>query len=397
MLACGGSGGATSDSDSDSNTGTTGDPAGEALEFSDFFLAAEQTYCDWAVRCGGFASAEACDAAEFFEVMYPRNLLASGYFDGGESGVAVEYLLASHAAGRIVFDAEAAAVCLAYVEARGCLEPGTYAPSEAEIAGQAACEAVMHGAMVANGPCLLSLECAAEDDARVVCGFAPTCSDACCVGGCRTLTTAPIGTPCTNQTRCAEGSYCARDPDLGTFTTCSALRPIGAACQDGNECAADSFCDFNAGKCAGLVGEGESCVAFGSASCMPGLYCADPGFVDEGRCYAYAPLGGSCLNDWYDGCNELGAICDQEATLCVAGPTAGQPCQDGSCAPSASCDWNTDLCVAAAGEGEPCGQGVECAGALRCDGWDLAIARCQRPEITSVCPVPDENQLPEGT
>lgn len=394
VLACGGEPTAT---DTDSGTGADSGTTGEAIVLGDFFDLAEATYCDWAVRCGAFAAAAECRAVEFFETVYPPRLLAEAWLDYGDGGQAVEYLLASEAAGRLVFDAEAAASCLAYVEARGCEMPGTYAPDEAELAGQAACNAILRGTMVVNGPCLLSVECAPQEAATMVCGFDPNCSEACCLGGCRPLASLPIGTPCNGNSRCQAGSFCGRDSDTGMFTVCTAKQPVGAACLGSDECDAEGFCDFNTGKCRALAGEGEPCADFGDGGCKPGLYCADPGYVGNGRCYAYAPLGGACLVDWYLGCNALGSFCDPQGGQCAPAPGPGESCESGPCDLTSGCDWYTQKCVALAREGEPCGDSIRCAGALQCDGWDLASARCRAPTLVGACAVPGEDELPQGT
>lgn len=398
-LACtsDGPGAGGSDTDTGGETETTG---AEAIAFADFFELAEQAYCGWAVRCGGFAEEESCRAVEFFDVIYPSGLLAAGVFDAGVTGgQATEYLIASHAAGRLEFDAGAAAACFAWVEARGCLEPGTYVPDEAELAGQAACAGVIRGTMVQNGPCLLSTECAPQEDQSVVCGFDPSCAEACCVGGCRTFGAVPVGTPCTGQTRCADGSFCASDPNTGQFTVCTAKKAVGAACLSFDECDEAGYCDFNSGKCKALLAEGATCFGFGT--CQPGLFCDDPEFVGDSRCIAYALTGASCLAGGYiDGCSEIAIGCDQASNTCAALPGPGDECAPGGddrCGPTASCDWNTNRCVALGREGEPCGYDLRCAGGLQCDGWDITEARCRAPALTSVCAVPGEDDLPQGT
>src|SRR5690606_29931648 len=89
-LGCNGGGAASGGTDTDTGTGTGTGTGAEALAFADFFAVAEQAYCGWATRCGAFASVEACDAVQFFDVVYPRNLLGMGIFtDLGQSDVAV--------------------------------------------------------------------------------------------------------------------------------------------------------------------------------------------------------------------------------------------------------------------------------------------------------------------
>ncbi|MCY1060258.1 hypothetical protein [Nannocystis sp. SCPEA4] len=390
-LACGGGGGSGTDSDTGTG-GTTGEP----IEFAEFFDHAEAAYCGWATRCGAFAAEEDCRAAEFFDSIYPSNLLAEARFDDGVSGQIVEYLLASHAAGRLEFDAEAAVACLAYVEARGCARPGTYVPDEAEAAGRAACAAVIRGTMVKNGPCLLSAECAPQDDATVVCGFDPTCSDVCCVGGCRVLGSVPVGTPCNFATRCESGSFCASDPNTGFPTVCTAQQPVGGSCLNQIDCDASGFCVD--GKCKALAGEGERCGDWGQGGCQPGLFCAAPGDDMEGRCYAYNELGGACPGQWYeDGCSEYGVYCDWNSSQCVGPVGPGESCSERPCGLTSTCDWQTNTCLPLSLENEPCGDSRRCAGALQCDGWDPSTARCRAPVIDGVCAVPGEDVLPEGT
>ena len=136
--------------------------------------------------------------------------------------------------GRIEFDAEAAATCLAYVESRGCDRAYTYTPSEEEVAGRKACASVFRGTMTRNGPCLLSMECAHEEGETALCGIDFTnCTDACCVGGCRVLIPGKTGEACNNTTGCQPGSYCASDPMTGNPTVCTAA--IASARQAANQ------------------------------------------------------------------------------------------------------------------------------------------------------------------
>lgn len=393
---CGGRAGETA--------GETGTDQPATLQIHEFFIAAEEAYCEWAAGCGGYESFETCQATEFFDVWFQADLLAAGVFnvpsDGFPRGAAVTYLLAAHDAGRIEFDGEAAAACLEHVKARGCDRPGTFTPSETEAAGIAACAQVFRGTMVRNGPCYLGIECASEDGADVVCGHDPTCADACCVGGCRVLSGAPEGTPCTGQTRCEEGTYCAFDFDTGMNTVCSKKLAIGAACPFGNECEDGSYCDFNTGSCAAPAKLGQPCW---SGVCEAGLYCGDVSGNGDRRCLAFAGEGETCAY-YSEGCRALDNVCDPLSLRCVKLPKAGSACVDGwHCAASATCQWDEfgsgNQCRARADLGQPCGErydeftgfyeSVSCLGGLICSGYDLDTSKCVVPTLASVCAVPE--------
>lgn len=393
LLNCGRSGPA--------DGGDDGPTEPNKADVADFFVKAEAAYCGWAARCGAFDSAESCGQVEFFDVLYPDGLLATAELHRGTGGALVDYLLLSLESGRVEFDAEAAETCLSYVEARGCDKPYTYAPSEEEIAGREACAAVFSGTMTRNGPCMLSMECAAGEFETAVCGFDPNCTDACCTGGCRVLVAGQESEPCNFTTGCAPGLFCATDPNTFQPTVCTKQRAIGQACQNGGECAAGSECDFNVGTCAPLAGAGQSC---NGRSCEVGTYCADPQQIGEYRCMAYGDVGAPCVYE--DGCRALNTACDYDWMTgkgqCVEMPVAGQACLQfaSSCAPTATCDWNTNTCRALAGEGEQCGwigdefngTYVGCAGALLCD--ESGAARCEAPVVGTVCAVPEPAPLP---
>jgi hypothetical protein len=375
----------------------------EKMEIYDFFIAAETSYCGWAAKCGAFASADECMAVEFFDVLYPADVLAAGTFHRGSSGSLVAYLLQSYEAGRIEFDAEAATACLAYVEGRGCDRPYAYVAGEEELAGRKACASVFRGTMTRNGPCMMSMECASAEGETALCGRDPNCVDACCVGGCRVLVAAAIGEPCNNTTGCVAGSFCAQDPNTGAPTVCVKHKAIGQACQNFNECDATGYCDFINGKCAKKAAAGASCW---DAQCEDGTYCGDisPDFEGDLRCLKYGAVGETC-GRYSQGCRSLTAYCDGDALKCVELPKAGSPCSqwgngDDRCAPGAYCDYNNYVCNVRAGQGEACGwiggdfegKNVECVGALLCAGDESAS--CEVPVATSTCAVPELQPLP---
>ena len=220
---CGRSGEAvdTAATDPTETGGSTGAPT--ELDLDGFIDAAEAAYCAWQVECGEFGAAVRCRDVVHFEQELRLRLLVDA---GSDASVAVAYLREAIAVGRIAFDEQEAAACVAYVGARTCEVPWLHQASAAEQAGAAACLAVFKGRMDRNGPCLSALECAET----AICGFNPSCTDMCCAGACRVLA-GPIaaGEPCgTNPNRsCAEGTYCALDPDTFMPTVCTLALKLG--------------------------------------------------------------------------------------------------------------------------------------------------------------------------
>lgn len=381
--------------DSAEGGGSEESGAPSELEIHDFFIAAETSYCGWAARCGAYETADDCLAVEFFDVTYPDGLLASAVFRQQFGGAVVKYLLQSFEAGRIEFDAEAAATCLAYVDARGCDRPWTYTPSEEEVAGRKACASVFRGTMTRNGPCIVSMECARGEFDEAVCGFDPTCTDACCAGGCRVLVAGAEGEACNNTTGCQPGLFCAVDPNTFQPTVCTKKLPVGAQCFNGDDCADGTFCW--GGTCRRGVELGGSCL---DAPCEPNSYCADLNDSGNYTCIGFGDVGDPCI--WDDGCRHIAATCDYEARECVTLPKVGESCIDGvgACAPTAFCDWNAGVCVTKAAEGEACGwigddfdgKFVACAGSLLCD--ESSTARCEAPVAGNTCAVPELTPLP---
>lgn len=378
-----------------------GEGGAEEIEIYGYFLAAEQSYCGWAARCGGVPDEETCREVLHFDELFRTGLLASGEFVGYGAGASVKYLLESFEAGQIEFDAEAATACLTWVEARGCGRPGTFVPDAEALAGQAACAGALRGTMVNYGPCVLSIECAREEDEVAVCGFDPNCTDMCCVGSCRVTRpqAVPLGASCAGGIPCAEGSYCAFDPMTGTPTVCTAQVGAGAPCSFGNECGGGTWCDYNNGApvCTPPLKVGADCSSGGI--CSAGSFCAYDGNIL--RCTPYGGPGALCQG--LATCAQLDNYCNVDGR-CASRLPVGANCfyDDAACAFGSYCEYGTERCETAGGEGEACGSGMTggyyvsrpCVGDLVCDGGELATSRCGVPAVTSVCPVPELLPLP---
>lgn len=367
-----------------------GGPAVEPLALADFIEQAEVSYCAWAARCGGHPDEDTCRAVEAFEIRFDVGILASGYF-AGQGAAATEYLLRSVEAGRIEYDGEAAAACLGYVDARGCFAPGTYAPSEEEQAGRAACGQIFRGTMTRNGPCMIAAECAEEN------GLCGTISGAeeCAPGGCRAY--AALGGRCSQDGACGPGNYCGSDPNSGQ-QVCRQLVALGDSCSNGESCVAGAQCDYDDYTCRPRLGEGEACVSW-NETCAAGLYCKVDDFASNGACAAFSDRGGPCSPQSYiSGCARLDDYCDLDTARCVAlAEASGVSCWERPCAYWEYCDYQDERCKPRASAGEACGEDftgdtykyVTCVPALQCSGLELATSTCEVSRFGSACEVPE--------
>src|SRR5690606_23441655 len=145
----------------------------EPLTPSSYAEEYEEALCAWSSGCGVFQSRGQCREALVWDT--------TGRF---------QYLVAAIEAGRIAFDADAASACLEQVVALPCEENllGAVLFSTGPAAAPEPCDDVFVGQVRNYDPCLSSEECAGADP---VCGFPPTCTEACCEGSCRDRGGAP--------------------------------------------------------------------------------------------------------------------------------------------------------------------------------------------------------------
>lgn len=377
-------GGSGEEGESGEESGS-GEPLTE-VSLAEFFPAAEQAFCAWQAACGGFKSVERCQEVVHFEERVSLRTIAGV---GPDDAITPAYMQGAVDIDRIVFDGQAAATCLNYVSARTCDREQYHVWTEEELAGRAACEQVFAGRMGKNGPCARAIECAEE----AICGFDPTCAEACCVGACRVLPAdVPLGEPCPQNPNasCEPGTGCRFDPNTGLGTICDELAGEGEAC-DTIGCAEGLLCDFNQGtpRCEALADEGAPCDWDGM--CKAGLMCAyDLDFV-AGMCFRPADLGEKCMASPQSTCRRFDNACDFASETCVALPDVGEDCPDYSCAGDLFCT-DTQKCSPMADEGEACGyqeqsgESIPCSGDLNCD-YDNGQT-CVPPNVNNQCPAP---------
>jgi hypothetical protein len=189
---------------------------------------------------------------------------------------------ASLSSGRARFDAQAAADCLAQLDA---FMASCSPPSERP----AVCDRVVRGKLAAGAGCALDSDCEPAAGTTTFCKAQDLSSQGVCVQqpppvagmGCDTTTCEADptlycehasgtcaarpgdGQVCSLEVPCAPGTSC-----VGTangLSVCATDRPIGADCSLGQPCAAGSYCA--AGSCAAQKGSGEPCSSTDSREC----------------------------------------------------------------------------------------------------------------------------------
>lgn len=383
LAGCGGGG----DEGSSGTAGETGEPLTE-IALEDFYGEAEAAWCTWQVACHQYGVEARCADVNHMEQRLSMRRL-SGV--GPDEAVPLAYRQEAVEVGRVEYDGEAAAQCLAYVRTRSCEEPYYHAYTEEERAGEAACEAVFRGRMGRNGPCLSASECAEAS----VCGFDPTCVEACCVGACRVLAEPlAVGEACTAM-NCVADAYCAVDPNTFMPTVCTASPTVGQECPMG-QCGGGALCDFD--------GEKPVCVApkAAGADCYYDQQCAQPAVCaytggDYGECTAPADQGEKCGSTGNGVCLRFDNYCDEQSGVCELPAGKGESCSGVPCAGDFFCSGaQGQRCVPVADAGEPCGydqnsgDSVPCSGDHVCEYGDGDRGTCRAPGAGSECPVPED-------
>lgn len=325
----------------------------------------EAALCEWATECSAFRSESQC-----------REALIWDAFPG------LTYLEQAAAAGRVEFSRSRAADCLDALAVQPC-EEGTLQALlyDGDLArAPAVCREVYVGKVRNYDPCMRSEEC---DGVDPVCGFDPTCSEACCVGACRDRGRGPeAGEACNGI--CAPSLYCARDPETFQFTVCEPLRDAGGACDFGDECAEGLYCGSDR-RCAALKQVSQGCDY--NDQCAEGLICT------RGACAQPGGEGDPCDPDEWRSCRRSDNQCDEVSRRCVRLQEPGEPCSY-DCVAYADCIYFAEeqRCVSRASLGEACGAResggesyyVDCVGHLVC-----AEGICDEPELAAACPVPE--------
>jgi hypothetical protein len=256
------------------------------------------------------------------------------------------------AAGRIGYDATAAATCLSLIGSASCADL-YYGDRQRNPANS--CAKVLTGTVAAGGGCYRTEDCAAGAFCDQTGGCPAKCVAYVAAGGtcgsglacapglyydtaggscvCRTLATQGQSCGGTGEVKCAESLYC------GPGNTCVPYLAKGASCQAAQSDTSSSLlCVIATGQTTGTCGPrakiGASCGA--TIGCEPFAACVN------GTCAEYSPQGGPCgyivsggVYD-YRGC--VDGWCDDGGQTGTVGVCKPYVAVGGSCMSGARCD-----------------------------------------------------------
>jgi hypothetical protein len=291
-----------------------------SIELDELDAAGQASRCTRFVRCGLFASVDACNA-------YARIPPPSSY-------------AAAKDAGKLSFDGEEAKRCEDALAQQGC-----DLTSRDVRTVPAACAKRFHGKIADGDACSFDEEC---ESSRCDQGTCP--SGSCCVGMCgETRSGGKPGDACDRDTECTDG-FC------GTEQTCHALEAKSDSCVRDAECGYNLVCISPSpsipGSCEPLPHVGEAC---------PYQRCADLGtYCDATRHCAPIGLPGDPCTAYGD-CSPF-AECDLMNHVCIPLPTRGMPC-DVACAGESWCNFNDQavgICDEPQPNGTPCEDSGKC-------------------------------------
>jgi hypothetical protein len=335
--------------------GTTGTAATWVTDLS-------AAYCTWAIRCGEFPDADACNASK------------------GPQFAAVNFNAPSAAIkavskGTATFDPTQATSCLAALSNLDC-------GSDSDLFGSpplpASCASVFSGTVSDGGACIDDVECGSGS----MCVMASTAT-------CQGICTPASGGSCRTSDDCPAQQYCAAVPiqgsGLGGSGSCQALIAPGA--NAGDPCGAPVQCAPGL-RCFGPIAPvhcaadaaapaGAACGGDEGPDCAPGLVCVTSDDGTTATCALPAKLGDACTSLFQCGAQyDLSdIICDESHThTCVHRPSTGRcnvvyglntcdPASSFCDAASATCKpWLSQgsSCVFPASGIDPCAPGSSC-------------------------------------
>ncbi len=296
-------------------------------------------------------------------------------------------LSASLAAGRLSWDAAAAASCAQGMTASGYLgdllsldagaaPPAWVAQTIGTDGGSGPCFRIVQGQLRQGESCTVDFDCASGLFCKGVCA-----SDG-GSGVCQPLV--PIGASCAMGDECAQSGSCGGSPPTCSASGSSSGGPgdggPGDPCQSAADCQSCLSCGFLADGglgCVALGVNGTSCGADSECG-APYLYCGVGGScvpaLVVGRAGCVASSSQSCFQGWCEPLSDGGTVC--------APPSGdGGPCiSDLSCTPSGGSllgpspqQWclGADAgvlgsCAPLPGAGQPCAEGFQCATGATC-------------------------------
>lgn len=287
-------------------SGSGGGGGGDSIPFADFVSRAQDTLCDYEVRCGAFPDRETCEGVTF------TMLQASADVQSGKAK----------------YNGQAAASCLDGYAALGCNISDT--ANDGALAQT--CASIVAGTVANGGACLINDECISQSCNLIGCNGAM-----CCSGSCQAQV-ATGGDCSATGSVCVQGTFCDRSAGATTATCKSWIAP-GQPCSGGQTCAPGTVCNGDATTGAGTCGKAPT----EGQACPNGICDSSADVCDQTAktCVRRIAVGGACATG--AGCLAY-ATCDAASKTCVALAAPGAACASSSdCLGSLPC--NNGLCV----------------------------------------------------
>jgi hypothetical protein len=331
------------------NGGGVGIGAGDVPTYSDYEMQAVKAACRFFTNCGEFSKSQESACESFYGATLADQAKTYSISD-------------AISAGRISYDANAAAACLNAYNSADC-------DFTSLLQAISTCQKIFTGKVQTGGACHIDVECANGFCSGPQAGCAGTCTafpaigDACAGGRC-----GPDGTCDSMSQKCVAlggkgatcdllSAPCQTGLDCVTVGSSSTCQPPGAegqpcgfsfstpACQSG------LYCDGDTQTCLRPVESGGACNS--NSSCDGGLVCVIAGNATSGTCQPIHDIGQHCEPGDHSGCAS-DATCDASTSTCELAGQAGDDCSSTSCAPQFYCDATTMKCAAKVASGGAC-------------------------------------------
>jgi hypothetical protein len=246
--------------------------------------------CQWLAKCQQWPNMETCEA----------DLLPTYQ-------KVLQDAVAGAGAGRIHYDAVAAATCFDEVANQAWCAISAASPT---------CAKVFTGTAPAGDGCFANDECQSR-----LCGNY-TSADACCARG-TCLPRLAAGAPCTANDHCVDGYACAATGSASPGT-CQPLRAAGQPCASQADCEPALQCDrAGSGLCTNALAIGQACKPNGPTCDRISGFCDDV----SGTCQARLPVGAACRASTQDATSGCVRYATCTSGVCTFKPGLGEACQ----------------------------------------------------------------------
>jgi len=333
---------------------------GSSATIGDLYDSIADAFCQWEGRCGLTGKSEVPRCTAEARAYFHK------YFIDDPNSTLNEAL----AAGRIKYDANAGANCLAFYQTLTC--------NYVYNAALAACQDLFRGQVPNGGMCKNSIECSdgtctgltgcANNTCTTFLAQGATCDSG--QGSCnpRTDFCETMAKVCT--ARGALGATCSQSSDCQSPYSCLTGKcggpgNLGDPCNFTSGCGPGLYCDIGATipTCKMQIGSGGVCPA--GRTCQDGLQCVVPKGMTMGTCGPLTDVGTACDSSAPGGYCPTDAPCSAMTMKCEPVPSLeGTDCiMDPTCVPKGGfvlfrtplyCDAATKKCTAKVNPGSAC-------------------------------------------